>query len=121
MLFRSDFDRPKGIAVDCDGHIWVVDSAQDRVKVFDRTGQLLIYFGGSGEYPGQFAAAYGIAIDKNNRVITSEQFPGRVQVFRYVTDAEAEQARKELAEKSSARPDTSKSASVKIESSAAPH
>jgi len=117
----ADFDRPKGIAVDCDGHIWVVDSAQDRVKVFDRTGQLLIYFGGSGEYPGQFAAAYGIAIDKNNRVITSEQFPGRVQVFRYVTDAEAEQAKKELAEKSSARPDTSKSASVKVESSAAPH
>ena len=25
----------------------------------------------------------------DNRIITSEQFPGRVQVFRYITDAEA--------------------------------
>ena len=32
----------------------------------------------------------GLTIDKNNRVITSEMFPGRVQVFRYTTDAEFE-------------------------------
>jgi len=58
----------------------------------------LIYFGQQGVYPGQFQALYGIAFDsRNNRVITSEQFPGRVQVFRYVTDAEAaaEKARRE--------------------------
>ena len=84
------FARPKGIAVDCDGHIWVADEIQSRVQVFDREGQLLIYFGQQGVYPGQFQALYGLAYDKQgNRVITSEQFPGRVQVFRYVTDAEA--------------------------------
>ncbi len=60
------------------------------MKVFNKDGRLLIYFGQHGEFPGQFMGAYGIAIDKNNRVIASEQFPGRVQVFRYVTDAEAE-------------------------------
>jgi DNA-binding beta-propeller fold protein YncE len=92
------FARPKGIAVDCDGHIWVADEVQSRVQVFDKDGQLLIYFGQLGNYPGQFQALYGLAYDKqNNRVITSEQFPGRVQVFRYVTDAEAaaERARRE--------------------------
>jgi len=47
----------------------------------------MIYFGQHGEYPGKFMGIYGITIDKNNRVITSETFPGRVQVFRYVTDA----------------------------------
>jgi len=77
------FARPKGIAVDCDGHIWV-----------DREGCLLIYFGEQGPYPGQFQAAYGIAIDQHNRVIVSEQFPGRVQTFQYVTDAQADDARK---------------------------
>ncbi|MGD0417454.1 MAG: SMP-30/gluconolactonase/LRE family protein [Terriglobales bacterium] len=90
------FERPKGIAIDSDGHIWVVDAAQDRVKVFDRDGQLLIYFGEHGAYPGQFQGLYGITIDnKNNRVVTSENWPGRVQVFRYVTDAEFEKATKE--------------------------
>src|SRR5260370_39571877 len=43
---------------------------------------------------GQFADAYGNAIAKDNRVIVSEQYPGRLQIFRYVTDAEAEEARK---------------------------
>ena len=84
------FSRPKGIAIDSDDHIWVVDELQSRVQVFDKEGRLLIYLGQSGLYPGQFRAAYGIAFDrKNNRVITSEQWPGRLQVFRYVTDAEA--------------------------------
>jgi len=92
------FARPKGITVDCDGHIWVADEMQSRVQVFDKEGQLLIYFGQQGTFPGQFQALYGVAYDKlNNRVITSEQFPGRVQIFRYVTDAEAaaERARRE--------------------------
>jgi hypothetical protein len=44
---------------------------------------------GHGELPGQFKALTGVAIDKQNRVFTTEQFPGRLQVFRYVTDAEA--------------------------------
>jgi streptogramin lyase len=84
------FARPKGIAIDSDGHIWVVDAVQQRVQVFDTEGHLLIYFGQPGNWPGQFSAPYDIAIDtKNNRVVTSEQFPGRVQMFRYVTDAEA--------------------------------
>jgi len=84
------FARPKGIAIDRDGHIWVVDAVQQRVQVFDTEGQLLIYFGQPGNWPGQFSAPYDIAIDpKSNLVVTSEQFPGRVQVFRYVTDAEA--------------------------------
>ena len=52
--------------------------------------------GGHGLLPGQFSTLAGLAIDKNNRVITSEQYPGRVQIFRYVTDAEA---KLELAER----------------------
>jgi hypothetical protein len=42
-----------------------------------------------------FQGIVGITIDKQNRVFTSEIFPGRVQQFRYVTDAEAEELRKE--------------------------
>jgi DNA-binding beta-propeller fold protein YncE len=84
------FARPKGIAIDRDGHIWVTDEVQSRVQVYNTKGQLLIYFGELGWYPGQFQALYGIASDnRNNRIITTEQFPGRVQVFQYVDDAEA--------------------------------
>jgi sugar lactone lactonase YvrE len=89
------FARPKGVAIDSDNHIWVVDGMQDRIQVFDQEAQLLISFGGHGLLPGMFQGITGITIDKNNRVFTSEIFPGRVQQFLYVTDAEAEKARKE--------------------------
>ncbi len=117
----ADFIRPKGIAVDGDGHIWVVDSGQNRVKVFDRDGQLLIYIGGLGNYPGQFMEPYAIAIDKNNRVVTSEQAPGRVQMFRYVSDSEADDIRKEMAKagKTTAAPDEKTSATAEVKNSAA--
>lgn len=58
---------------------------------------MLTYIGGYGHYPGQFESIVGVAIDKNNRVFTSEQYPGRVQQFRYITDAEADQLKKEKA------------------------
>jgi len=90
------FARPKGVAVDSDGHIWVADGMQDRVQVFNQQWQLLIVFGGHGLLPGQFQGLVGLASDtKNNRMFTSEIYPGRVQQFRYVTDAEAEALQKE--------------------------
>jgi DNA-binding beta-propeller fold protein YncE len=97
----ADFERPKGIAIDSDGHIWVVDAAQNLVKVFDSQGRLLIYFGGQGYYPGQFMGPWGIAIGPSNQVVVSETYPGRVQVFRYITDAEADtiKAQRDAAEK----------------------
>jgi hypothetical protein len=71
---------------------------EDRLQVFNKEGQLLTYIGmGHGELPGQFKALVGVAIDKHNHVYTTEQFPGRLQEFRYVTDAEAaeEKAKRE--------------------------
>ena len=94
----GDFARPKGIALDRDGHVWVTDADQNRVKVFDREGRLCAYFGEYGYFPGQFALPSGVAIDKNDRVVVAEQvLNGRLQVFRYITDAEAavEKAKRE--------------------------
>ena len=90
------FARPKGIAIDSDGHIWVADGMQDRVQVFNQQDQLLISFVGHGLLPGQFQGIVSLYADnKLNRVFTSEIYPGRVQQFRYVTDSEAGQLKKE--------------------------
>ncbi len=51
--------------------------------------------GGHGNLLGQFSSLDGVYIDKNNRIFTSEQYPGRVQMFRYITDAEADKLKKE--------------------------
>jgi sugar lactone lactonase YvrE len=90
------FARPKGVTVDSDGHIWVADGMQDRVQVFTPEGQLLISMGGHGLLPGQYQGLVSIASDnKRNRIYTSEIYPGRVQEYRYITDTEYDQLRKE--------------------------
>jgi len=87
----GEFGRPKGIAVDGDGHVWVADQALDRVTIFGNKGELLMAFGTHGKLASQFKGLVGIAIDKSNRVFTVEQYPtGKVQVFRYITQAEAQ-------------------------------
>jgi hypothetical protein len=77
-----------GISIDGDGHICVFD-AQNRVQVFTPEGRLLIYMGEPGLLPGQFQSLVNVMIDKNNRVLTTELYPGRLQVFRYHTNSEA--------------------------------
>jgi sugar lactone lactonase YvrE len=93
------FAHPKGISVDSDDNVWVADGMLDLLQVFNREGQLLAFLGGHGNLPGQFDALTNVFVDKkNNRVFTSEQYPGRVQMFRYVTEAEAAQLKKEKEE-----------------------
>lgn len=85
------FAMPKGVAVDCDGHVWVSDAMQNRVQLYSQDGNLLMYMGVvQSILPGMFSGLQYIHIDnKHNRVFTSEVFPGRVQMFQYVTQAEA--------------------------------
>jgi hypothetical protein len=63
---------------------------QNRVHLFTQEGELLMYMGNKqGVLPGTFSGLQYIMIDKQNRVFTSETYPGRVQEFRYVTQEEA--------------------------------
>ena len=86
------FAMPKGVAVDCDGHIWVTDTMQNRVHLFTQEGDLLMWMGNQqGILPGTFSGLQDVYIDKKeNRVFTSEVYPGRVQMFRYITQEEAQ-------------------------------
>jgi len=110
------FKRPKGIAVDSDGHIWVVDTGMALVQAYNRDGELLGYVGGPGRNLGQFNDPMGIAIDQNNRMFVSEQYPwGRVQQFRYITDAEADKLKKEREAVQPAKAEASQTAEAKTE------
>jgi hypothetical protein len=93
------FERPKGIAVDSDGYIWVADSMMDRMQIFTHEGQVAMVIGNHGTLPSQFSDLVGVAYDKvRHRMFTTEQYPGRMQEFRYITEEEVQSEKKRAAE-----------------------
>ena len=114
------FSRPKGIAIDADGHVWVADAVQDILQCYTAEGQFLMWMGGHGLFPGQFRALAGLYIDKSNRMFTSEQYPGRVQMFRYFTDDEARAQIKQRQEEAEAKKKTQGTKTGAADKAAAP-
>jgi DNA-binding beta-propeller fold protein YncE len=75
--------RPKGIAIDSEDHIYLVEGLWGIVQVFDRQGRLLYNFGGRGAQLGQFQLPAGMFIDSSDRVYVVDSYNRRIQVFQY--------------------------------------
>lgn len=77
----GQFARPTGVAVDQDGNVYVSDTFNDRIEVFDAEGKFIRTFGKAGDGPGYFARPKGIAIDSDGHVWVADAVQDRVQVF----------------------------------------
>lgn len=87
------FARPKGIAIDADGHVYVADSEFNNFQILTPEGRPLMAVGNFGPQPGQFLLLTGMVFDKHNRlVVTDGGALPRIEVFQYITDAEAQAA-----------------------------
>jgi DNA-binding beta-propeller fold protein YncE len=80
---RGSMFRPKGIGVDSEGHVYVVEGLSGVVQVFNRQGQLLYYFGKKGTGFGDFQLPTGLFIDHADHVYVVDSYNHRVQMFRY--------------------------------------
>ena len=80
----GDFARPKGVAVDSQGHVYVVDALFNGIQVFDRDGRLLLAFGERGQDPGQVWLPNGLFITADDLIFVADSYNRRVQVFRYL-------------------------------------
>jgi DNA-binding beta-propeller fold protein YncE len=83
-LYVGNLVRPKGVAADDEGNVYVVESMHDTLLVFDRSGQLLMSIGGTGQEPGHFYLPAGVWVDARNRVFVADMFNGRVEVFQFL-------------------------------------
>jgi DNA-binding beta-propeller fold protein YncE len=77
----GDFARPIGIAVDADGNLYVADTMNNRIEIFDADGQFIKTFGKAGDGPGFFARPKGIAVDADGHIWVADGLQDRVQVF----------------------------------------
>ncbi len=59
----GQFVRPKGIAVDRDGNLYVVDAGFENIQIFDKEGRLLMFFGGPYHGPGDMWLPAKVVID----------------------------------------------------------
>ena len=77
----GDFGAPQGVAVDQDGNVYVTDTMNNRVEIFDADGNFLSTFGKAGDGPGYFARPKGIAVDGDGHIWVADEMQDRLQVF----------------------------------------
>jgi sugar lactone lactonase YvrE len=77
----GDFAKPSGVAVDAEGNLYVADTLNNRIEIFDADGQFVSTFGKAGDGPGYFARPKGVAIDSDGHVWVADGMQDRVQLF----------------------------------------
>ena len=71
----------RGMAIDSSGNVYVVDSQNARVQVFDAKYQVLLSWGTLGNLPGEFSYPLGIAIDASDNIYVTDTRNHRIQKF----------------------------------------
>jgi predicted membrane-bound mannosyltransferase/DNA-binding beta-propeller fold protein YncE len=78
---QGAFFGPRGVAVGPEGEIYVTDTGNKRVQVFDADGNFLREFGGNGRGPGKLDEPVGIAVSSLGEIFVADSWNARIQVF----------------------------------------
>ena len=76
--------RPKGVALDSQGNVYVVESYHDHLLVYNRNGDFLLPIGGAGTGTGQFNLPSGLWTDARDQIFVSDMFNARVAIFQFL-------------------------------------
>jgi predicted membrane-bound mannosyltransferase/DNA-binding beta-propeller fold protein YncE len=78
---QGTFFGPRGVAVDEQGRVFVTDTGNKRVQVFDSNGAFLFQFGGGGLLENNLDEPVGIDIGPDGQIVIADTWNGRIQVF----------------------------------------
>ena len=78
---NGQFRDAGGIGVDALGHIYVVDSGNNRIEKFDSNGTFITAWGSPGTSNGLFSEVTGVTVGLAGHVYVSDYGNNNVQVF----------------------------------------
>jgi len=77
----GDFSLPTFVALDKDGNVYVTDTMNYRVEIFDADGKFISQFGRHCDGPGCFAHPKGIGVDSDGHVWVADPMLDLLQAF----------------------------------------
>lgn len=77
---QGQMKNPMGVTA-ANNKIYVSDTGNQRVEVFDSSGRFVSTFGKQGSGKGEFQFPYGIAADGSNNIFVADMRAGNIQVF----------------------------------------
>jgi DNA-binding beta-propeller fold protein YncE len=78
---RGQFDKPRGIAADAVGNLYVADWGNSRIQNFSPEGEFLKAFGKSGAGEGELREPNGIAVDSAGKIYVADALNHRLVRF----------------------------------------
>jgi sugar lactone lactonase YvrE len=76
----GELSTPRNVAVGPDGNVYIADSGNHRIQVFDSDGAFLSTFGTFGNEAGQFNEPWGLAVD-DQFIYVADTWNFRLQKF----------------------------------------
>ncbi len=77
----GEFERPRAIAIDAQGEVYVADFGNDRIEKFSANGALLTQWGVRGGRDGRLRGPTGVAVDGRGDVYVVDNGNNRVEEF----------------------------------------
>ncbi len=77
----GQFRTPLGLGIDAAGNIYVADSQNDRIQVFDGNGHFIAKFGTTGTDSAQFRTPLDVAVAPDGSIYVADYGNSRVDVF----------------------------------------
>ncbi len=78
---NGDWNGPKNMATGPDGSLYVLDTNNHRVQMFDAARNFIKEWGAMGAAPGQFNEPWGIAVGTDGTVYVADTWNHRIQKF----------------------------------------